>query len=238
MCVLTYLPDNQGGFILTNNRDEAVARPKAIPPKKYNIHGKTVFFPKDALAGGTWLATSEDFTLCLLNGAFEKHTPTPPYRQSRGQIILDFFKFNCPEHFIQQYDFEGIENFTLVILSHQNGQRAILEIRWDGKTLYQSNKNPNESHIWSSATLYSDEIRHLREKWFADFQEKFPHKTAEEVIDFHLNGGTGDLHNDMRVNRNDELVTQCVFQIVKQEAYLSFSFHDLLAEEALRYRVL
>ena len=90
MCVLTFLPTINSGYILTNNRDEALARPKAIPPKKYNINGKQIYFPKDAQAGGTWIATSDDLTVCLLNGASENHIHNPPYRQSRGQLILDF----------------------------------------------------------------------------------------------------------------------------------------------------
>ncbi|MES2517242.1 MAG: NRDE family protein [Bacteroidota bacterium] len=237
MCVLTYIPIGNQGYILTNNRDEALARPKAIPPKKYVINGKQVFFPKDAQAGGTWLATSDDYTVCLLNGAFEKHQHKPPYRQSRGQIILDFFKFDTVDSFVTNYSFEGIENFTLVIVYHKEILK-ICEFRWDGERLHYTSKNPSEAHIWSSATLYPPEICIAREKWFADFREQNPTFTREEVVDFHLNGGTGDIHNDMRVNRNNELVTQCVFQVVKQNQYLSFSFHDLLSEQELFYRVL
>ncbi len=237
MCVLTYLP-KQNGFFLTNNRDETLARPKAIPPKKYIINGKQVYFPKDAQAGGTWLATSDDFTLCLLNGAFEKHQSNPPYRQSRGQIILDFFQYDSIDAFLEAYNFEGIENFTLIIIQNIDDRVNIYEFRWDGERLYRAEKDSLLPHIWSSATLYSDEIRHQREQWFTTFQEQFPVCSAEDVLNFHLNGGTGDNHNDMRVNRNNELVTQCVFQVVKQNHYLSFSFHDLLSEQALRYRVL
>ncbi len=237
MCVLTYIPTVNQGFILTNNRDEALVRPKAIPPKKYIINGKQVYFPKDAQAGGTWLATSNDYTLCLLNGAFEKHIPKPPYKQSRGQIILDFFKYDSVDDFIKNYSFEGIENCTLIIV-HTKGSLQIYEFRWDGQQLHYAIKNSNEAHIWSSSTLYPLEVRAAREKWFADFREQNPALSKEQVIDFHLNGGTGDIHNDMRVNRNGELVTQCVFQVEKQNQYLSFSFHDLLSEQELFYRVL
>jgi hypothetical protein len=237
MCVLTYIPTLRQGFILTNNRDEALVRPKAIPPKKYIINGKAVYFPKDAQAGGTWLATSNDFTLCLLNGAFEKHKHNPPYKQSRGQVILDFFKYETVDDFIGSYTFEGIENFTLIVV-HTKDNLQLCEFRWDGRELYYSSKNPNEAHIWSSSTLYPAEIRVEREKWFSDFRKQNPNASNKQVIDFHLHGGTGDIHNDMRINRNDELVTQCVFQVMKENAYLSFSFHDLLSEQELFYRVL
>ena len=237
MCVLTFLPTANLGYILTNNRDEALARPKAIPPKKYNINGKQIYFPKDAKAGGTWIATSNDFTVCLLNGALENHTHQPPYRQSRGQVILDFFKFDTVDNFISNYSFENIENFTLVIIHHKS-HLQLCEFRWDGSTLSYASKNPQEAHIWSSSTLYSQEIRTEREQWFTDFREQNPNFTREQVVDFHLHGGTGDSRNDMQMNREDKLVTQCIFQVVKQNQYLSFSFHDLLSEQELLYRVL
>jgi hypothetical protein len=237
MCVLTYIPIQNGGFILTNNRDEALSRPKAIPPRKYIINGKQVFFPKDAQAGGTWLATSNDYTVCLLNGAFENHVHQPPYRQSRGQIILDFFKFDTVDNFAGNYSFDNIENFTLIII-HTKDNLQICEFRWDGTQLHYTSKDPSQAHIWSSATLYPLEIRNAREQWFADFRTQNVAVTPKQVIDFHLHGGTGDARNDMRMNRDGELTTQCIFQVVKQNQYLSFSFHDLLSEQELLYRVL
>ena len=237
MCVLTFLPTVSSGYILTNNRDESLSRPKAILPQKYVINSKAVFFPKDAQAGGTWMATSADFSVCLLNGAFENHVHKPPYRQSRGQVILDFFKFDTIDDFISTYSFERIENFTMVIIHHKESLK-ICEFRWDGSTLNYTSKNPEEAHIWSSATLYPREIRTQREHWFNDFRQQNPNFTREKVKDFHLHGGTGDIHNDMRMNREGKLITQCIFQVVKQQQYLSFSFHDLLSEQELLYRVL
>lgn len=237
MCVLSYIPTDNQGFILTNNRDESTVRPKAIPPQKYMIEGKRVFYPKDVQAGGTWIATSNDLTVCLLNGSLEKHISTPPYRQSRGQIILDFFKFDTLDNFIQNTAFEGIENFTLIII-HTKNNLQIWEFRWDGKQISCQYKDPNQAHIWSSSTLYSPQIQRQREDWFADFLKHHPTFTKHQIIDFHLHGGTGDAHNDMRINRNNQLVTQCIFQVVRQNQFLSFSFHDLLSEQELRYRVL
>ena len=237
MCVLTFLPTINSGYILTNNRDESLARAKAIPPKKYHINSKQIFFPKDTQAGGTWMATSNDFTICLLNGAFENHIHKPPYRQSRGQVILDFFKFDTVDDFISNYSFDNIQNFTLIIVHHKEFLK-ICEFRWDGTELHYTSKNPQETHIWSSATLYSQEIRTQREHWFANFREQNPNFTREKVVNFHLHGGTGNTHNDMQMNRDGKLITQCIFQVVKQHQYLSFSFHDLLSEQELLYRVL
>ncbi|WP_264554454.1 NRDE family protein [Flavobacterium sp. N1861] len=71
MCTVTYVP-LKNGSCLTSNRDEKVAREKAIPPTEYFINNKKVIFPKDPKAGGTWFAYDEKNIIILLNGAKEK----------------------------------------------------------------------------------------------------------------------------------------------------------------------
>jgi hypothetical protein len=237
MCVLTYIPTSRNSYFLTNNRDEATVRTKALPPKRYRLNNTQVFFPKDPQSGGTWIATSDNFTICLLNGAFEKHTPQPPYRQSRGQIIVDFFQYKNIVDFTESYNFSGIENFTLVIIENTNSMN-ICELRWNGANLSEKNIDANQSHIWSSSTLYPPEVVSNREQWFEDFLKKNPTLTQEEILDFHKNGGNGDPENDLNMNRNDELKTQCIMQIVRHNQHHSFSFHDLLSNQELRYQVL
>ena len=85
--------------------------------------------PKDARAGGTWLvATNNGTVACLLNGAFKKHHHSPPYRRSRGLMILDAAtQYNSFQNFTQHYDFEGIEPFTLVVCESEK----VFELRWD-----------------------------------------------------------------------------------------------------------
>ena len=57
MCTVTYLPLGNNEFILTSNRDESPVR-KTILPKKYFENGVEILYPKDELAGGTWIGTS------------------------------------------------------------------------------------------------------------------------------------------------------------------------------------
>ncbi|MDI9880036.1 NRDE family protein [Flectobacillus longus] len=228
MCVLTFVPKGDQNFILTNNRDEANARPKAIPPQVYQIGSTNIYMPKDALAGGTWIATSENFTLCLLNGAFENHIHQPPYRQSRGTIIPAFFEKQNLTSFLNEYLFEGIENFTLIVIEHQK-ELFLTEIRWDGHQLFVAEKNAQESHIWSSATLYNAQIRHEREHWFEQLLNQYPAGiSAEVLLDFHQNGGNGDIQNDMRMNRNNTLMTQCIMQVVKQSNGVAYKYIDFV----------
>jgi uncharacterized protein with NRDE domain len=96
MCTVSYLPLPSAGYILTSNRDEAPERPTALPINHYRIGERTVYFPKDPQAGGTWIATTGDeSTICLLNGGFVPHIAAPGhhYRKSRGMVVLDYFLY-------------------------------------------------------------------------------------------------------------------------------------------------
>lgn len=202
MCTVTYLPQNNKGFILTSNRDEDIARQIALPVTKYVINNKSIYFPKDPNAGGTWIATgSNGFTVCLLNGAFKAHTSSGNYKRSRGLVVLDFFNYTSQYDFIEQYDFSNIEPFTLIFVKHSNNTISICELRWDGKKTHHTNYDASLPHIWSSVTLYSDEVIHQRQNWFNDWVKNNSIFTRDAILMFHHFGGNGDNQNDIVINR-------------------------------------
>ncbi|MDZ4667712.1 MAG: hypothetical protein SGJ00_07490 [bacterium] len=129
-----------------------------------------------------WLRQIMGLPFVLLNGAFIKHEPKPPYAKSRGLVLLDFFHYNNVELFLNNYDFLGIEPFTLLIFSDQ---AAISEIRWDGLTTHFKSLDATSAHIWSSATLYSSEIVKAREEAFYSFIESKNSILAKDLIEFH-----------------------------------------------------
>jgi Transport and Golgi organisation 2 len=236
MCVLTYLPTQNNGFIFTSNRDESVARESAIPPRKYEIEGHYVFFPKDPLGSGTWIGGCERFTLCLLNGAFEKHSPAPPYKHSRGKIILDFYKYYNVTDFVNEYSFFNIEPFTLIIIDRAN-QLIINEIRWSGKRVFLEEIDSKMPKVWSSATLYSPEIIQERENWFNDFLKENPNYTGDDVLKFHHFGGKGDANNDIKMNRENKLKTLSVTQFRISDESFVIRYEDLQKDKNFVYRV-
>lgn len=234
MCVLTYIPTENNGFILTSNRDEAISREPAIPPKKYKVNGQNVFFPKDPQGSGTWIGSSGDYTLCLLNGAFFKHIPQPPYRQSRGKVIIDFFEFQSIPAFIENYNFDGIEPFTLIIIE-SSATLSIYEIRWNAERVFCKRIDESEAQIWSSATLYSPEIIEKRQQWFSEFLKNEP--TSTTILDFHHFGGKEDIRNGIKMNRDNKLKTISITQFVVNENEFTIRYEDLQANRIYDYRV-
>ncbi|MEO0339976.1 MAG: NRDE family protein, partial [Bacteroidota bacterium] len=89
MCTVTFIPQQGQDFILSSNRDEQASRsPQGL--SRIDQFQKELLFPRDTEAGGTWIAASnKDQVVCLLNGAFELHHRQPPYRKSRGIMVLE-----------------------------------------------------------------------------------------------------------------------------------------------------
>lgn len=215
MCTATYLPLGPTGFVLTHSRDEKAIRPAARPPQTVRIGELDVTFPQDPQGQGTWIALGRgsgftSLTVCLLNGAFAAHTPRPPYKHSRGLVVLDVFRYGSIDSFVNQYSFTGIEPFTL-LLAETN---RLIDLQWDGKQLFISEKDARKPHIWSSVTLYSAGVIRQRESWFWHWLQCSSHPSVEAIRHFHQFAGDGDPRNSLRMNRQNTLLTVSLTSVV------------------------
>ncbi len=228
MCTLTFVPVEEG-IIFTSNRDEGTDRKPSEPPQKLDVGAVTTITPIDANSGGTWIAATEQGTLhCLLNGAFKPHKRKPPYRLSRGHVIPEYIKEgNSLPAFMEAFDFENIEPFTLVTYNPSlPSTNQITEFRWDGKQKYLRFFQANQPMVWASATLYDDKAYQDRINWLHDWLEEKPH-TQNSMLQFHREGGNGSPENDMRVKRGNWLKTVSITSAVlyPEEVHMS---HDAL----------
>lgn len=225
MCTVTYIP-KEAGFILTSNRDEAPKR-AANEISNINANGRSVYFPKDKGAGGTWIATDQEgTTLCLMNGAFEKHERKSSYRRSRGLMVLDYYFFQSFHHFCDSYEFYNMEAFTLVVVEQNN----LYILRWDEKERHIEEADSQGKHIWASPTLYSKEKRVKRKEWFKDWQQVGDFSLAS-INQFHRFGGEGDHQNDLVMNRSELVKTVSITNIEKKDKNTILQHHQLLEDE-------
>ncbi|WP_396178398.1 NRDE family protein [Flavobacterium sp.] len=226
MCTVSFVPSNNK-IIVTSNRDEAVLR-TAIPPKTYLIDGKKIIFPKDPKAGGTWYAVAENgVLLVLLNGAEEKHEHQPPYKRSRGLVVLEIISSDSPIDHWDTIDLEKVEPFTLVLFQDSK----LYQLRWNGNSKSSLNLDASKNHIWSSSTLYSKEIREQRSQWFFQFMEKNQGVSEDEMFDFHRYTKNSNTENGLVINRNDALKTLTITQTVLQNQNITMNHYDLIDEK-------
>jgi len=227
MCTVTYCP-TPSGFILTHNRDEAPTRSPNHLSQATTSLGDTLLFPRDTQAGGAWIVTARSRrTACLLNGAFLKHVHQPPYRRSRGLLLLDFFEAENPNALFTEYNLEGIEPFTFLLF--ETG--GVTELRWDGQERHLKNLAPDATWFWCSATLYPPEMQVLREQVFQNWRtyhiEDAAHLPAA-LLELHHTGSVGDLENDFIMNRGNRVRTVSITQVIGREDAVEMQYQDLL----------
>ena len=225
MCTVSFLPLENNDFILTSNRDETPLR-KTIAPDFYTEDNAALLYPKDAFAGGTWIGTSnQKRVICLLNGAFEKHQRKEFYRKSRGIIVTELLAVEDAVSEIQQTNFIDIEPFTLVLIDFKN-ELKIFELVWDGqnKHFQQLEHTPK---IWSSATLYNEDMKLERQAWFADWLQENKVFSKNKILSFHKDSSKGTKETAVKMKRTF-VETVSITSIIKNKSVLLMNYFDLL----------
>lgn len=228
MCTVTYLPIGNQDFILTSSRDIPFARESATHPKKYKEDGVEIYYPKDGKASGTWIGvSSKNRLICLLNGGYAYHTSLTTYKKSRGLIVKSLLKEDIIRQGLEKIDLEGVEQFTLTIVDWNN-ELELLEFVWDGSQKHLK-PLPQEPHIWSSSTLYDENVKQLRKDWFTNWQKTHDF-TRENILKFHKTAGVGDKHIDVLMNRGVG-GTVSITSVKKQNNSIGMVYEDILTKE-------
>jgi hypothetical protein len=226
MCTVTFVPVNDKVFI-TSNRDERSSRKIAVSPSVCYHKGSKLIFPKDADAGGSWIALNANGNAAvLLNGAFEKHERRNNYIRSRGLVLIDVIAEAKPVRFLVKAVLTFIEPFTMIIWENN----CLYEFRWDGTVKHCVQLRNNRHHMWSSATLYDKEAVKKREYWFARFLNRTPVPGEESILHFHTTAGDGNAENDLRMTRHGLYATVSVTLISLSDVSGSMVYLDCQCE--------
>lgn len=227
MCTLSFIPISNNDFIFTSNRDEDPNR-LALSPQKYSHNGLELYYPKDPKGNGSWIISNGiDTSLCLLNGAFEKHKQQSKYRQSRGLMLLEFFEYSNLKDFTDYYQFEGIEAFTLLIVENKS-EVLLWELVWDEQELHIKELPSSEPRIWSSTTLYTKLMKYEREQWFCNWLRNVKQVDQASILEFHKTGGKGNLEYGLFMNRRNLVRTVSITQIFGCKDGHEMKYYDLL----------
>ncbi|SEB98211.1 Transport and Golgi organisation 2 [Tenacibaculum sp. MAR_2009_124] len=230
MCTVTFLPLGGNNFILTSNRDENPER-ETVPPKDYLENGVELTYPKDKIAGGTWIGLSEKNRLiCLLNGGFKKHRRAKSYKMSRGVIVKHLLASENAISEVNKFSFDGVEPFTIVLVEWSSALE-IYELVWDGGKKYFE-KIDNKPHIWSSSTLYDEVMKGQRKEWFTEWLNENKAFEKENIIAFHQDDskGTPEIAVKMKRDLVETVSTTCV---LKSDAKISFEYISEISSELL-----
>jgi uncharacterized protein with NRDE domain len=231
MCTVTFIP-LEDSIWLASNRDEQLDRPQALLPCIYNIEGENILFPKDQKGGGTWIAAHESGNAAvLLNGALTAHQSSPPYRKSRGLVVLELIMAESLKKHFERYDFKDIEPFTVVLYE----KNELFSGWWDGKEKKLQMLDEKQPHIWSSVTLYDSETVEKRNDLFNQWISENGNPGPEEIFDFHRYAGNDEGNNFICRSREKEIFTNSisVMQITGEETL--FHYQDLRSGQSGLY---
>ncbi|MBC7828328.1 MAG: NRDE family protein [Chitinophagaceae bacterium] len=213
MCTVTFIPSEHTVF-LTSNRDEKQWRSPASLPAVYTGKSGKILFPRDGDAGGTWIAAHENANaIVFLNGGFFAHSPQPPYRKSRGLILIDLIDHSEPTNHFLTIDLSDIEPFTAIIWNDSR----LFECRWDGEQKHVTELDSTRPHIWSSVTLYDPAVIAKRNHWFAEWVQEKKTPLQDDILHFHQFTGDGDCYNDLKMNRGQVFTVSVTSMSISRE---------------------
>ncbi len=216
--------------MLTSNRDEKAYRP-TLAPQIYDAGDKKLCFPKDAQAGGSWIAMNDKGrTCCLLNGAFVAHHKKAHYAQSRGNVLIEIASSEKnPEQYFVEKNLTEIEPFTIVTVEKNKDRIShFSEFIWDGNNKHFRQLDPAKPQIWSSVTLYTPENRQLREQWFNSFlKERNGSISPEKVFEFHSGKHIDDNSINVIMEREGDLKTVSITQVITMGSSFKMKYFDL-----------
>jgi hypothetical protein len=223
MCTVTYIPTSTG-VLVTSNRDERMDRAPALPPAVYPEGHRSLTYPKDTQAGGTWIALGGGRSAAvLLNGGFANHARKTHYTKSRGLVMLEIVSAEVPLSRFRGMSLEAIEPFTLILFT--DGE--LMRCTWDGMQKHISYPDPQKAHIWSSATLYGQEVRMEREGMLQNWLSHAPQLTTETVLGLHLSPALKYETSPAREHAHMRTVSVTSLEL-PTDGVASIRYHDLL----------
>jgi hypothetical protein len=162
--------------------------------------------------------------VCVLNGGFKKHKRKDNYSKSRGLIAKELLKENSLQPYLENLDLLDVEPFTMVIVDWNNNELNLVEVVWDEHEKHIT-VHKTEPKIWSSSTLYTDEIKELRKSWFQQWlrENEF---TSEAILKFH-HSEIGDKEQSILMKRT-HVETVSITSVKKTENKLEMIYEDIV----------
>ena len=234
MCTVSMVPV-KAGYVFTFNRDEQPLRQTPHYKVHEDLGYKNIYFAMDSKAGGTWFGADNRGNIAMLfNGAFDKHQKQETYTKSRGIILLELLRSPAMFEDFQHKSLYHTEPFSVILLE----DKKLYRLSWDGITKHIQLLDSNTPHIFSSATLYENEIQQQRKTWLDNFLNKQLQVTDETVYHFHASHNITDRENGLCIAREGSCSTLSISQAIWQEDHIRIRHKDLVTGQLYQQDIL
>jgi hypothetical protein len=208
MCILSIIKSEQG-IVITSNRDEQRSRKNSLAPEIIDLGERKAIIARDAQAQGTWLLTDNlGRTVVLLNGAFESHIPIPPYRESRGIILMNLFQEENFKSAFLFYNLENIEPFQVIYLDPVQAFHCV----WDGDQKHLFVVDLSTPQVFFSPTLYTKEQQLEKRNHFFKTLAEIDAIDSTQLLKIHSNQNINSLDLSFFMSREHQ-TTKSVSQV-------------------------
>lgn len=222
MCTVTFIPFQDSDYVLTQNRDVSIRRPKAEPPDYHDYHGSSLLYPIDVKGGGTWNAVSSTYQAFILNGADYDYYPDFEAPKSRGSLCLDLL-VNGKE-FMEDHDFRDYDDFTLIFFPRDRAS-DMDEWRWNGEKLLHRSRPIDEPYMWISRGMYTKDDYTRKRLAFHRFLENIRKVEGlpffEDIWSFHHRKTVMDQEGFLISRAQHQLGTVSVMQVIQENGVLT-----------------
>ncbi|MBL0921791.1 MAG: NRDE family protein [Phycisphaerales bacterium] len=237
MCTVTIIPIGaDAGYRLVTNRDEQRSRPVGLPPSAQVRHGRRWLWPKDGLAGGSWIGASDSgLTLCILNLNPTPRPALPPREAltSRGLLIPGLARCRDAEEamaLLAERRLDAFAPFRLVAIDLS----SIAVARWD-RTRLVAERSALRPMCLTSSGLGDDLVGERLELFEERLRAEGPTRRMQDA--FHAHVWPDRPHLSVWMSRPDaRTVSRTEVEVIGPEparVEMRYAADDLTAVERL-----
>jgi len=149
MCTVTFIA-RKNGYALGMNRDEQLARVKALPPSRQEISGRVALFPSEP-NGGTWIGINDGGVTFALVNWYSVQTRVSADAVSRGRLVRSALAVNEAEsidQILKGFPLGRTNPFRLIGVFYDTEQ--VIEWQWNLSTL-RSVGHDWKTNVWISS---------------------------------------------------------------------------------------
>lgn len=233
MCTVSVVPA-KGAYIFTFSRDEAPDRYTPLFAEQQQLPHKKIFFAKDSRAGGSWFTADDRGNIAMLfNGAFCRHEHNDSCTKSRGIILMELFAATGMKMHFEKAAFTGTAPFSVILFE----QGILYRLTWDGLQKHVTALLRETGYIFSSATLYNENIQAARRQWLAHYLKTQQHIDGGALLHFHTTYNDGDKENGLVIKRPGSCSTLSISQAVVKPGVTVLKHIDLIGGQIFEQQI-
>jgi hypothetical protein len=118
---------------------------------------------------------------------------------------------------------DEIEPFSVVLFEN----KKLYRLTWNGMYRSVTQLLSQTSYIFSSATLYSDDVQHRRRQWLYNYLQQTKEVNSHSVLNFHTAYNVEDKENGLIIERPESCSTLSISQALVSDDAIQLTHVDL-----------